>query len=81
MEIKLCSPTNAYNLKPSQIILTSDNTYLVAQISVNDYQLAIVNLKSGNIEVLLISGENVVDIRGSLIMKVYENDQAQLILP
>lgn len=81
MDIKISSPTNAYNLKTGQLILTSDKTLLVSSIAVNDYTLAIIDLKSGNVETLLTSGNNITDINGSLILKVFENDQAQLILP
>jgi hypothetical protein len=81
MDIKITSPTNAYNLKAGQLILTSDKAFLITSISVNDYILAIVDLKTGNTEALLTSGENTTEINGNLIMKVFENDQAQLILP
>jgi hypothetical protein len=81
MDIKITSPTNAYNLKAGQLILTSDKALLVTSIAVNDYVLAVIDLKTGNTEILLTSGENITEINGSLIMKVFENDQAQLILP
>ncbi len=81
MDIKIGSPTNAYNLKPGQLILTNDKTLLVSSITVNDYTLAIIDLKVGNVEALLIRGESITDINGSIILKVFENDQAQLILP
>lgn len=81
MEVIINTPLNSFNLKPGDIVLTSDKSMLVSTINVNDYTLALVDLANAEVVQLLENAENMTHINDSIILKVVSNKEAKLILP